>query len=166
MVIFINDTNILIDLAELDLLTEFSKIDAELCTCDLVIAELEDAEQKEKIQSLIDTGVLKVLELSGEELFLQVAPMVDDTTGLSLEDCSVWYLAQKHKGILLSGDGRLRKQATKEGIDVKGIIYVFDELVGQGIITEQKASEKLMQLKDYNPRLPQKELDSRIKKWS
>jgi rRNA-processing protein FCF1 len=166
MAIFINDTNILIDLAELDLLKEFSKIDAELCTGDLIIDELKNASQKEMIDKLVDTGILKVLSLGAEELFEKVAPMVDDTTGLSLEDCSVWYLAQKHKGILLSGDGRLRKQATKEGIDVKGIIYVFDELVNQSIITEQKGAEKLLQLKDYNPRLPQKELDSRIKKWS
>lgn len=166
MAIFINDTNILIDLAGLDLLTEFSKIDAELCTCDLVIAELEDAEQKGKIDKLIESGLLKVLELTSDELFTKVATMVDETTGLSLEDCSVWYLAQKHNGILLSGDGSLRKQASKGGIVVKGIIYVFDLLVEQEIVTEKNASEKLVQLKSYNPRLPQKELDSRIKRWS
>ncbi len=165
MALFINDTNILIDLAELDLLDEFSKIDAELCTCDLVINELEEADQKEKILTLVESGVLNILELTGDELFLKVAPMVDDTSGLSLEDCSVWYLAEKHNGILLSGDGRLRKQATKGGVEVKGILYVFDELVAQRIISETIAGKKLVQLKAYNPRLPQKELDSRIKNW-
>ncbi len=166
MAIFINDTNILIDLAELGLLQEFSKIEGELCTCDLVVAELEDATQKDKVHQLIDSGILKILDLTAMELFEEVAPMQGNTSGLSLEDCSVWYLAKKHNGILLSGDGRLRKQASKNGINVKGILYVFDELVAQEIISEQTAGERLIQLKTYNPRLPQKELDDRIKKWS
>ena len=46
MKIVVNDTNILIDLAELGLLEEFSKLGFELHTIDLIVNELEKPAQK------------------------------------------------------------------------------------------------------------------------
>ncbi len=50
-------------------------------------------------------------------------------------------------------------------MEVHGIIYVFDSLIESGIITCEVAIEKLKQLYRSNPRLPQEELDKRLKLW-
>lgn len=52
-----------------------------------------------------------------------------------------------------------------EGVEVRGIIYVFDELVANGIMTPNSAAEKLALLKSINPRLPEGEIEKRLKQW-
>ena len=52
------------------------------------------------------------------------------------------------------------------GVEVRGILYVFDELVETGTIPFEIAAEKLALLKELNPRLPQSELEKRLKMWS
>ena len=84
---------------------------------------------------------------------------------LSFEDCSVWYYSQKLSGTLLTGDGKLRKQVSKQGIEVRGIIYVFDELVNESLLDFPIAIEKIKQLFQLNNRLPKKEIDKRIENW-
>ena len=68
--------------------------------------------------------------------------------------------------MLLSGDGKLRKQVRKNGIEVRGIIYVFDELIKQNLITFPKGIEKIEQLLQLNNRLPKNEIEKRIQFWS
>lgn len=90
----------------------------------------------------------------------------NSNNNVSLTDCSVWYYAKRNRYTLLTGDRRLRSSALCEGVDVRGIIYVFDELVKFGIITSDLAHEKLRTLKELNPRLPQDEIDKRLKLWN
>jgi len=91
---------------------------------------------------------------------------LEKSTGLSFEDCSVWYYSKKMSGILLTGDGKLRKQASKDNIEVRGIIYLFDVLLNQNLISSQEAVEKIKQLMLLNNRLPKKEIDKRIELWN
>jgi len=164
MKIFVNDTNILIDLAEIDLLEAFSKLDALLYTTDVIIAELEISSQKEKINYLIEQGILEVLSIKSEEL-IEIYTLKEENTGLSFEDCSVWYAAEKHQGTLLTGDGKLRKQAVNKGADVRGILYLFDEFVKNGILEYPTARQKLIRLREMNTRLPEKEINKRLRYW-
>lgn len=164
MKIFVNDTNILIDLAKLDLLEAFSKLDALLYTTDVVIEELEDSRQRDQINHLINHGILEVLSMEGEEL-IEIYTLKEENTGLSFEDCSVWFLTKKHGGTLLTGDGKLRKQARKKGVDVRGILFVFDEFLKNGILEYPTARDKLIQLREMNSRLPEKEINKRLRDW-
>ncbi len=164
MKIFVNDTNILIDLAELDLLEAFSKLDALLYTTDVIIAEIKDSTQKEKIDYLINLGILEVLSIAGEEI-MDIYSLKEENTGLSFEDCSVWFITEKYEGTLLTGDGKLRKQARENGIDVKGILFVFDEFIKNGILEYPIARTKLIQLREMNTRLPEKEINKRLRAW-
>lgn len=101
MRIVINDANILIDLAKLDLLAEFSSLDFELYTTDFVFNELNDV-QKNAIQKLVDNKLMFVLETSKLEDYQGIQRLLDQNNGLSFEDCSVWYYSQKLSGILLT----------------------------------------------------------------
>jgi predicted nucleic acid-binding protein len=84
---------------------------------------------------------------------------------VSLTDCSVWHYALKNNYTLLTGDAQLRKKAIESNVTVKGIIYIFDLLVENQIITPQQAANKLSELKMINKRLPRKIIDERIGKW-
>lgn len=164
MKIVINDANILIDLAKLELIEIFSNINFDLHTTDFVIEELND-EQHKPVSKLIKNGKLKVIETEDAIDFQGIINILDHSSGLSFEDCSVWYYSKKLTGALLTGDGKLRKQATKEGIEVRGIIFVFDELLKQGLISFNVAINKIEDLSILNNRLPQKAIAQRIENW-
>jgi predicted nuclease of predicted toxin-antitoxin system len=86
-------------------------------------------------------------------------------TNLSLTDCSVWYYAKVNNYILLTGDRKLRTTSVLDGVEVHGVIYVFDALVEFDMISRQVAVEKLQQLYIINSRLPKEEIDKRINLW-
>ena len=66
---------------------------------------------------------------------------------------------------VLTGDRKLRAVSISDGVEVHGVIYVFDSLVDLGIISPQVAVGKLQQLYSINPRLPKEEIDKRINLW-
>lgn len=164
MKIIINDANILIDLVKLELLKAFSKLNFDLQTTDFVIEELNH-KQKKPITKLSELNKLGVIETINIEDFQGINTILENSNGLSFEDCSVWYYSKKLSGILLTGDGKLRKQASKDNLEVRGIIYLFDEFLRQGIISFEKAIEKIKELYLLNNRLPKKEIDKRIELW-
>jgi rRNA-processing protein FCF1 len=163
--IIINDTNILIDLVHLDLMDEFIQLDLELKTTDFVFEELNE-DQKSIIDVYITSGSIEIILTEEEEDFANITAILEGSSGLSFEDCSVWHYANKLDGILLSGDGKLRKQATANGISVKGILYVFDQLLLKDLISFDFAIEKIVQLYKINPRLPTNSKNERISNWS
>jgi rRNA-processing protein FCF1 len=165
MRVIINDANILIDLVHLDLMNEFIHLEIELKTTDFVFEELNE-DQKNIIADFIDSGDIELIITEEEEDFERIATLLGNSSGLSFEDCSVWHYAHKLDGVLLSGDGKLRKQATANGILVKGILYVFDQLLLNNLISFEYAIEKLEQLYKINPRLPISSKNERITSWS
>lgn len=165
MKIVINDANILIDLAKLDLLDIFSKLDFDLYTTDFVYEELNE-EQKSPVSILNKKGLLKIIETEELADFQKISELLESSSGLSFEDCSVWHYSQKLSGTLLTGDGKLRKQVSKDGIEVRGILYVLDELIKQKLLGFTLAIEKIEQLYQLNNRLPKKEIEKRIEHWN
>ncbi len=165
MKIAINDTNILIDLMKIDLIDEFFRLDFEFITTNLIIAEFEIEEQQNIINELIKQEKLYIYNLLFDELLEIQSIKNKSSKKLSFEDCSVWYLAKKKDAILLTGDNLLRKKATNDGVSVNGILFVFDCLVENEIITKQLASEKLTQLISLNPRLPKNKCEERLNLW-
>ena len=55
--------------------------------------------------------------------------------------------------------------AITSGASVSGILYIFDQLVEQQIITPVIASNKLTELKSLNNRLPSREIEARLNLW-
>ncbi|WP_396151435.1 hypothetical protein [Flavobacterium sp.] len=165
MRIIINDANILIDLVHLDLMNEFIKLNLDLKTTDFVFEELNQ-DQKVIIEAYINSDDIELILTDTEEDFESIMTILENSSGLSFEDCSVWHYANKLEGILLSGDGKLRKQAMANGISVKGILYVFDQLLLHEIISFKLAIEKLEQLYELNPRLPIQSKNDRVASWS
>ncbi len=160
MKIVVNDANILIDLISIDLINAFLKLDFEFHTNDLIINEVREHQQL--LIEIIESNKLIVSETKAENFTDIIALM---TKNLSFEDCSIWYYTKKVRGILLTGDSKLRKSVENDHIEVRGILFVFDMLVENRIITEIKAIEKLNELMAINNRLPRQEIHKRLLLW-
>lgn len=165
MRIIINDANILINLVHLNMMHNFIQLELDLKTTDFIFEELND-DQKEIINVYIESNQIELITTEEDEDFESIASILDNSSGLSFEDCSVWHYANKLNGILLSGDGKLRKQATANGVSVKGILYIFDQLLLKKLISFDYAMEKIEELYKINPRLPIDAKDERISNWS
>lgn len=164
MKIVINDANILIDIVKLELLEAFSNLNFELNTTDFVIEEL-NPDQNKAIQKFISSGKIQLITTNTLEDLQGINNLLQSSSGLSFEDCSVWYYSKKMNCTLLTGDGKLRKTAIKDGIEVRGIIYILDQMLVQNQLIFEIAITKIELLYNLNNRLPKKELIKRLELW-
>lgn len=164
----VSDTNIFIDLFNVSLLDAFFKLPWEIHTPDFVLSELTDGDQKVAVSEFSETGVLKVDTQTPEELMelMQLIHSQNGVSNLSFTDCAVWMLAEKLQCPLLTGDNKLRKKVSSNGIEVHGVLYVFDCLVELGIIPAETAALRLKRLSNKNLRLPEEAIIQRLAKWS
>ena len=162
--VVINDANILIDLVHLELLSIFSKLDFELFTTDFILEEL-NLQQRSLVDELVKLHEIFIIKTAGIEDYSGIVYLLEQTNGLSFEDCSVWYYSMKLKGILLTGDSKLKKHAEASEVEVHGILFIFDAIVTQKLLTPTEAASKLAHLKQLNIRLPENEIEKRIRKW-
>lgn len=160
MKLHINDANILMDIVKLDLTVSFLALEFELYTTDFVFAEMEPEQQE---QLLSDT--LIKIGASAEDM-TAIFNLSEQHAGLSYEDCSTWYFAQKMDGILVTGDGKLRTKARASGVEVRGMIYIIEQIKQQGLLPTVDCIEKLRLLRELNDRLPMNEIENRIQTWS
>lgn len=166
--IVVNSTNVFIDLRDIGLLDEFFCLPWKIHTTDLVMLELHRDDHSKIIKVYETNGNLHVAKFEFNEL-LQINHLYKElksTTNLSLTDCSVWYYAKQNSYTILTEDCKLYSSALNETIEVRNIIYILDALVEYKIIPKKTASKKLTLLKEHNPRLPQNEIENRLKLWS
>ncbi len=160
MKLHINDANILMDIVKLDLTVSFLALEFELYTTDFVFAEMEQEQQEQLLSdTLIKIG-------ANQEDMNAIFELSEQHPGLSYEDCSTWYFAQKMDGILVTGDGKLRTKARASGVEVRGMIYIIEQIKQQGLLPTVDCIEKLRLLRELNDRLPMNEIENRIQTWS
>lgn len=165
--IVVNDTNIFIDLLELNILDSFFDLPWEIHTTDFVMLELLREGQRENVEKYSKENLLKIVEFDEDEMcnVLDFWQCHKSLTNVSLTDCSVWYYAKKNHFSLLTGDKKLKSASSHTGVEVYGIIYVFDMMVESGVLTLAQAVIKLKGLKIINPRLPKDEIELRVIQW-
>lgn len=166
MEIIVNDTNIFIDLHSIGLLRKLCDLPYDVRTVDFVINEIKHSAQLESLSTLISEGKIKVETFNTEELGEIIEEHSTVPGNLSVPDCSVCYYARKHSATLLTGDRQLRKYAEATNVAVRGVLFIFDELVDKSIIEAGIAAQKLNELTNINVRLPKSEIEKRIIKWS
>jgi hypothetical protein len=159
MKLHINDANILMDIVKLDLTDAFLALGFDLYTTDFVFAEMESEQQ-----ALLASNTLVKLVANQEDMVV-IFEMTEKHSGLSFEDCSTWYFAQKMEGILVTGDGKLRKKASASGVEVRGMIYIIEQIKEQKLLPVAACIEKLTLVKQINDRLPLDEINTRIDAW-
>lgn len=167
MKLAITDTCIFIDLHELNLTETFFSLELEIHTSLDVFWELYP-EQQDVLRVQEKSGKFIVHAISDEERgIIQTLPL---SKGLSETDKTVLFLAEKTDAMVLSSDNLIRKTAKQRGIERHGLIWIFDQLVEQELLTTGVAHQKLIELKALNlmyynnPKLDQ-EIENRLKLW-
>lgn len=166
MEIIVNDTNIFIDLYSIGLLEALCELPYDVRTVDFVIAEITDPEQSEALSALATEGKIRIESFDSEELGEIINEHSSVPGNISIPDCSVCYYARKHAATLLTGDRQLRRYAEASNVSVRGVLFIFDELVANNVIPSHQAAAKLRELVAINVRLPKAEIEKRINNWS
>lgn len=158
----VTDANIFIDLIKTDMMHLLFKLDLSIHTTQEVVDELEPYQQ-EVIYALNKEGSISVYAFSYEEL--SDIPNQKFPDGLHLADQTVFILAKKIDGILLSGDKKLRKYCERNDILVKGILWIYDEAYEKNLMDATVLVERIKLLMSINKRLPINDCQERITRW-
>jgi len=157
--IYISDTNIWIDFNNAGILDELFQLPFSLCCTDFVLAELNGDDQA-KLRAL---GLL--VEPMDATSVSKLSALMAAHNNSSLADVSCYQLAQETGRPLLTGDGRLRKQALKDGLEVYGALWLLDCLVEHAVIAPGHAADCLESMLAQNARLPHTECQKRLHLW-
>lgn len=158
--VYISDTNIWIDLRNAGLLDALFDLPFTLCCTDFVLNELEDFDH----DHLLALGL--VVETLDELATAALIPLMQAHNNSSLADLSCYQLAQQTGRPLLTGDGRLRKQAEAKGLQVHGALWLLDQMVMNQIIGPKNAAAHLQSMLDAGARLPAADCQKRLALWT
>lgn len=166
--IAVTDACIFIDLYDLGLVNEFFQLEIEIHTTTSVYFELY-SEQQQILKAYQSVDRLIVHNLK-EEDFLQIQSEPYPKS-LSETDKSVLHIANQLNACILSSDKTVRNCAKNKDIEYHGMIWIFDKLVEENILTKNDAANKLRQLVETNfifqnnkPLVD--EIQKRLKLWS
>ena len=166
MGLLISDTCILIDLLNGGLLNMLCKLPYDLGVSDALLYGIDDdgseliipnSEQVLKagfqVYSLNSSEIIEVYELNAK----YCRPSLNDIFGL--------VVAKKNNAVLLTSDRSLRKSALKENVEVRGILWILDEMVNNNVFDKETATKSLNKILDGGSYLPKNECNKRFEKW-
>ncbi len=125
--IVISDSSVLMDLAKVELIEPVLELPFSFLIPDVIHAS-----------ELLDLGRYNAANL--ESLGFEIGNLDADNTQhaigyyrqnrnkLSMNDCFALRLTEVHSGILMSGDGDLRKLAQSMGVEVHGVLWTIELL--------------------------------------
>lgn len=157
--VYISDTNIWIDFRNAGLLEALFDLPFQLCSTDFVLSELQDFDP----EALQKRGL--VVHSLDANATARLFGLMTAHNNSSLADVSCYLLAQETGHPLLTGDGRLRKQAAQDGLLVFGALWLLDRLVEHQMTTPDAAAEGLKNMLDRGARLPHAECQARLRDW-
>lgn len=164
MNIVVSDTNIFIDLMNIELLDSFFQLEQEIHTVDFVIGEITNTQQLEELEKHRENYNLTIASTSSTDLISVLAMRTSAKNNVSITDCAACFYAKKKMYKLLTGDKKLRKIAEEAHVDVSGILFILDELVKK-IVTAAKARIALTHLQKTSARVPNTEVEKRMDIW-
>lgn len=157
--IYISDTNIWIDFRNAGLLEHMFRLPFTLCCTDFVLRELQDFPHEE----LLSQG-LQVDSMDAQSITRLFALKIEHNNS-SLADVSCYLLAQETGRPLLTGDGRLRRQASRDGLLVHGALWLLDRMVEHALMAPLEAADALEAMLARGARLPQADCSGRLTAW-
>lgn len=163
--VVVSDTNIFIDLISMGLIGDFFLLPFDISTVDFVIRELKKSGQKDVVMEFEARKKLTVFKFSESEIEDIFNLKMSAKGNVSFQDCSIWYCAKKMSACILTGDRTLTTRARADEIEVRGLLYVMDQIVTNGIIPPKLAAERLRELTKENKRLPEKSVEEYTLKW-
>lgn len=161
MIVVIHDANVLIDLHVGGLLDAFFRLGWENHTTEAVLDEVE-----QPMETFVKRGLLKVETLHGEDLVAIAVLRARQPRRVSIEDCSLLWLAERMRAALLTGDANLARCARDAKLTVHGTLWILDELVKAAILSSSEAQRAMERMREVGRRLPEAPSRERIARWS
>jgi rRNA maturation endonuclease Nob1 len=167
MKVAVTDANIFIDLINLKLVSHFFDLNLETHTTLDVLNELH-SHQQEVILAYRSAKKLTIHNLPDDQR-TEMQELVN-ARQLSDADKSVIYIALQIKAMVLSSDGPVRKFAKAKKLETHGLLWLFDELVKNKLLSHPVACSKINELLSGNRRYREDlvlsgEFDQRLKDW-
>jgi predicted nucleic acid-binding protein len=156
------DTSVAIDLHRGDLIDAFFKLPAQYMVPDIMYADELEAWFGE---TLLSRGLI-VQELE-EAQILEAREFMRRCPSLSVPDAYALALASKGRHTILAGARDMRELGTEIGIEVRGVLHVFDMIEEAQLLSPASLHTCLtMVCRSRRVRLPQEEVDARYAKYS
>jgi predicted nucleic acid-binding protein len=166
--IAVKDSSVLVDLINGGLLGYWMELKIETWITEAVLAEMQTGPQSDGIEDFVNRGVIRVEAISDNEAleWLNSVSGFSQKNGVSFADSASIFCAKSKAAWLLTGDGRMRKVAKKAGLEVRGLLWVLDQLFAEKIMDGEVACIALAAVLNGGARLPKKDCDERLKTWS
>ena len=156
---YVLDTNICVDLANVNLLEVVLVLPDRFVLPDAIIAELKEP----KGDSLIALGYESIsLPPESVQIVFQYASRY---THPSRNDLFALAAAQMLETTLITGDESLRKAAELEQVDVHGLLWLLDKLFEAQIVLGPQLSDALDIIVTKGAWLPPREIQRLKEKW-
>lgn len=155
MKVVVTDANIFFDLIGIGALALFFQLEHEVHTTVLVLEEC-GTEDLAALQAFIKGGQLHIRTFTEEEL--KTVGETGRRKGLRPADRSILMRAKELAGIVLSGDGGVRKECEEMSLRCHGILWCISELHLNGHYDALKCLAILDVLEAINKWLPKAEM--------
>jgi len=160
-VLLVSDTSVLIDLERGGVLGAAFALPMGFAVPDV----LYERELRTWPASNLEQAGLRILALASEGVELAQEYRRREPR-LSVPDAFALALAKTFGYVLLAGDASLREQADVERVECHGVLWVFDALYDQGILSGGQLAEALRRLAAHKRcRLPRGEIQKRIERY-
>jgi len=148
MQLYISDANIFIDLEVCGLLPKMFDLPYAFAVPDILYME----ELEEQHSDLPGYG-LRIEKLSSKSINYAIE-LRSQYRGPSDNDFFAFVLAKQETCPLITGDGQLRRVAVAEGVELRGTIWIVEQMVIEGFLTCDEAQEAFDIMKAKERRLP------------
>ena len=156
----ISDANVLIDMEAGGLLRPMFRLDYRFAVPDVLF----EVELREHHPGLARLG-LRRKELNGESV-RYVETLASDTRakGVGRYDLFGLALARQENCMLLTGDSLMRTLAESEGREVRGTLWLVEQILNSGLIKPKRARQAYDVMRKAGRRLPWEEVEGRLRK--
>jgi hypothetical protein len=162
MAILVSDTSVLIELERGGLLESAFSFGLVMVVPDLLYQNELEQENGPYLRAL----GLGVVSLTPDEVTLAQAINVQ-RPALSLPDCFALSCALRQDHILVTGDMKLRNEATNRNAKVCGMLWIMDQMELSGKFSSTLLFEGLSRIAAHQRcRLPKDEVSARLLKWA
>ncbi len=158
-VVYISDTNIWSHFRHGGLLDELFALPIVFASTDFVLNELP----ADEVGQLKANGL--VVETLDSDAVQALDGLMAEHDNSALADVSCYFVAKQKGFPLLTGDAQLRKQAAKDGVEVRGALWLLHELVANDIIAPAHAAAALQAMLNAGARLPNADCRQLMMTW-
>lgn len=158
MAIIVSDANVFIDLDAAEITRLMFRLRHEFVVPDVLYQE----ELSERHAYLPGLG-LRIESLDSQTV-AETERLLARYAGQGLHDMMALALAKQTDRTLLTGDGKLRTAAAKERVEVRGTLWLMEEMHHAALITVEQMAQAYDIMRQFERRLPWNQVSRQLRR--